>query len=162
MAEPLIRPATADDAAAVARIWEAGWRDAHIGNVPDELVRVRTSESFRTRAPERAADTAVATVDGEVAGFVMVDDDEVDQVYVDQGHRGSGVARLLLAEAERLVAAGGHSRAWLAVATGNSRARRFYKRQGWTDEGAFEHAAPVGDGSIAVPCHRYVMRVGGV
>ncbi|HWM72632.1 MAG TPA: GNAT family N-acetyltransferase [Nocardioides sp.] len=160
MAEPRIRPATADDAAAVARIWEAGWRDAHLGNVPDELVRVRTSETFRTRAAERVADTAVATVGDEVAGFVMVADDEVDQVYVDQSHRGGGVAGLLLAEAERLVAAGGHARAWLAVATGNRRARRFYERQGWTDNGAFQHQAPVGDGSIAVPCHRYVRPVG--
>ena len=92
----------------------------------------------------------------------MVVDDEVDQVYVDQRHRGSGVAGLLLAEAERLVAAGGHPRAWLAVATGNARARRFYERQGWADEGAFEHQAPVDDGSIAVPCHRFVRRVGGV
>ena len=92
----------------------------------------------------------------------MVLDDEVDQVYVDQGHRGSGVAGVLLAEAERLVAAGGHPRAWLAVATGNARARRFYERQGWTDEGAFEHEAPVGDSSIAVPCHRYVRAVGSV
>jgi predicted cupin superfamily sugar epimerase len=89
----------------------------------------------------------------------MVLDDEVYQVYVDEGHRGSGVAGVLLAEAERLVASGGHSRAWLAVATGNARARRFYERQGWTDEGAFVHQAPVGDGTMAVPCHRYVRDV---
>jgi predicted cupin superfamily sugar epimerase/ribosomal protein S18 acetylase RimI-like enzyme len=157
--EPRIRPATLDDAPAVARIWEAGWRDGHLGNVPDELVRVRTPESFRTRAAERVADTAVATIDDEVAGFVMVLDDEVYQVYVDEDHRGSGVAGVLLAEAERLVASGGHSRAWLAVATGNARARRFYERQGWTDEGAFVHQAPVGDGTMAVPCHRYVRDV---
>ena len=159
MTEPLIRPATADDAAAVARIWEAGWRDGHLGNVPEELMRVRTPESFRTRSAERMADTAVAVVDDEVAGFVMVVEDEVDQVYVDQRHRGSGVAGLLLAEAERLVAAGGHPRAWLAVATGNARARRFYERQGWADDGAFEHHAPVDGGSIPVPCHRFVRDV---
>ncbi len=159
MTEPLIRPATTDDAAAVARIWEAGWRDGHLGNVPEELMRVRTPESFRTRSAERVADTAVAVVDDEVAGFVMVVEDEVDQVYVDQRHRGSGVAGLLLAEAERLVAAGGHPRAWLAVATGNARARRFYERQGWADDGAFEHQAPVDGGSIAVPCHRFVRDV---
>lgn len=162
MTEPVIRPATVGDAAAVARIWEAGWRDAHIGNVPDELVQVRTSESFRTRAPERVADTAVAVLDDEVAGFVMVVEDLVDQVFVDQRHRGSGVAGLLLAEAERLVAAGGHPRAWLAVVPGNARARRFYERQGWADEGAFEHQVQVDGGSISVPSHRFVRSVGGV
>jgi len=159
VAEPLIRPGTPDDAAAVARIWAAGWRDGHLGHVPEALVRARTSESFRVRAAERVDDTAVAVVAGEVAGFVMVVDDEVDQVYVDAAHRGSGLADLLLRAAERLVAAGGHPRAWLAVATGNARARRFYQRQGWTDDGAFEHAAPVGDGSIAVACHRFVKDV---
>jgi GNAT superfamily N-acetyltransferase len=152
----VIRPATAADAAAVARIWEAGWREAHIGHVPDELVRVRTSESFRSRAGLRVPDTAVAEVGGRVAGFVMVEDDEVDQVYVDAAHRGSGVARPLLAEAERLVAAGGHARAWLAVVTGNARACRFYEREGWTDDGAFQHDAPVEGGSIPVACRRMV------
>lgn len=159
MDEPRIRPGTPGDAAAVARIWETGWRDAHLGHVPQALVEARTAESFRLRAAERVADTAVAVVDGELAGFVMVVDDEVDQVYVDASHRGSGVAGRLLAEAVRLVAAGGHERAWLAVATANTRARRFYERQGWTDNGAFEHAAPVGDDSIAVACHRFVRDV---
>lgn len=140
----------------MARIWEAGWRDAHLGHVPDELVAVRTPASFATRAAERVGDTAVAEVGGEVVGFVMVLGDEVDQVYLDRSHRGGGVAALLLTEAERRVAAGGHVRAWLAVVTGNARARRFYERRGWVDEGAFDHGAPVGTGTIPVPCHRYV------
>jgi ribosomal protein S18 acetylase RimI-like enzyme len=123
---PIIRPAIAEDAPAVADIWMAGWRDGHLGHVPDELVAVRTPETFQTRAAERVGDTAVAVVDGEVAGFVMVVGDEVEQVYVASGHRGSGLAGLLLTEAERLVAANGHQRAWLAVAPGNARARRFY------------------------------------
>jgi len=160
VSEPHVRPATAEDAPAVARIWETAWREAHLGHVPDELVAVRTSESFRTRAAEYVARTAVAEVDAEVAGFVMVVDDEVDQVFVDERHRGSGVAGQLLAEAERLVAAGGHRRAWLAVVDGNARARRFYERQGWTDDGAFDHAARVEGGTIPVPCRRYVKDVG--
>jgi len=159
MAEPVVRPGTPEDAPAVARIWAAGWRDGHLGHVPDELVTARTPESFRVRAAERVGDTTVAVIDGEVAAFVMVVGDEVDQVYVDEGHRGSGVAALMLTEAERLVAAGGHSRAWLAVATGNARARRFYERQGWTDDGAFQHPAPVDGGSIAVDCHRFVKQL---
>jgi hypothetical protein len=54
-----------------------------------------------------------------------------------------------------IVAEGGHRRAWLAVASGNTRARRFYERAGWVDEGAFDYAAEGPDGSIPVPCHRY-------
>jgi ribosomal protein S18 acetylase RimI-like enzyme len=155
-ARTVVRPARPADADAVARIWWDGWRDGHLGNVPDDLVAARTEESFGRRAAERVDGTVVAAVDGEVAGFVMVVDDEVEQVYVSSRHRGTGVANLLLAEAERQVAAGGHERAWLAVVAGNSRARRFYERHGWADEGPFEHRAP---GGITVPAHRYVKRV---
>ncbi|RZQ62469.1 GNAT family N-acetyltransferase [Amycolatopsis suaedae] len=155
-----IRPATAADGATIARIWYAGWRDAHLGNVPDALLVARTRESFDTRAAQHVGDTVVATVDGAVAGFVMVIGDEVEQVYVAEEHRGHGVAALLLDEAERLVREAGHGRAWLAVVAGNARARRFYERRGWIDEGIFDHAAPHEDGPITVPAHRYVKDVG--
>jgi GNAT superfamily N-acetyltransferase len=154
-----IRPAEPADADAVAAIWYAGWGDGHLGHVPAELVALRTKESFWTRAAERVADTTVAVVDGDVAGFVMVVGDEVEQVYVSRDHRGSGVAGVLLAEAERQVKANGHSEAWLAVATGNARARRFYERSGWTDTGAFEYPASAETGTLPVPCHRYVKQV---
>ena len=74
-------------------------------------------------------------------------------------HRGTGVAAALLAEAERLVAAGGHERAWLAVAVGNARARRFYEKNGWIDEGVFDYPAATADRPTPVPCHRYVKPV---
>lgn len=154
-----LRAARAGDAAAIAAIWTDGWRDGHLGHVPEELVSVRTPESFRARAAQRVGDTVVAVADGEVAGFIMVAGDEVEQVYVSAAHRGSGVAARLLAEAERLVAAAGHRRAWLAVAGGNARARRFYARSGWVDEGPFEYAAAVSGGTIMVPCHRYAKAV---
>ena len=105
---------------------------------------------------ERVPQTTVATIDGAVVGFTVVVDDEAEQVYVDRAARGSGVAGLLLAEVERQVAANGHSRAWLAVAAGNARARRFYERSGWVDDGAFDYQADGPEGPIAVPCHRYV------
>jgi GNAT superfamily N-acetyltransferase len=101
----------------------------------------------------------VAVVDDAVAGFVMVVGDEVEQVYVSEQHRGRGVAALLLAEAERLVAVNGNERAWLAVVDGNVRARRFYERNGWTDEGVFDYPAASAAGPIPVPAHRYVKRV---
>ncbi|GAB2646453.1 GNAT family N-acetyltransferase [Kribbella swartbergensis] len=154
-----IRPAEPADADAVAAIWYAGWGDGHLGHVPEELVAFRTKESFWTRAAERVADTTVAVVDGEVAGFVMVVGDEVEQVYVSREHRGSGVAGVLLSEAERQVKANGHSQAWLAVVTGNARARRFYERSGWTDTGAIEYPASTETGTLPVPCRRYVKQV---
>ena len=154
-----VRAAQAGDLEAVAAIWFAGWHDGHDGHTPQELTRVRTEASFRDRAAARLGDTTLAEVDGAVAGFVVVRGDEVEQVYVAAEHRGTGLARRLLRAAAGIVAEGGHRRAWLAVASGNARARRFYERAGWTDEGAFDYAAEGPDGSIAVPCHRYSSRV---
>lgn len=154
-----LRPAQPDDAAAVADIWRSGWHDGHRGLVPDALVTVRTDASFAERAAQRVDDTTVAVVDGAVAGFVMVVDDEVEQVYVAGDHRGAGVADVLLRAAERQVAANGQHRAWLAVVAGNARARGFYERMGWRDEGPFDYAAEGPEGPIAVPCHRYVKAV---
>ncbi|MCP2327585.1 GNAT superfamily N-acetyltransferase [Hamadaea flava] len=157
-----IRPARAEDAATVAEIWIKGWADGHLGNVPDELVAVRTPDAFRRRAGDRVAATTVAVnAAGEIAGFVMVVADEVEQVYVAATHRGGGVAASLLAEAERQVAAGGHDRAWLAVVDGNHRARRFYERCGWSDDGMVTYQAEVAAGTLAVACHRYGKVVSG-
>ncbi|GAA1828647.1 hypothetical protein GCM10009682_54560 [Luedemannella flava] len=153
-----LRPARAGDTDAVAAIWMSGWRDGHLGHVPDALVAIRTDESFRTRATERVADATVAEVAGEVAGFVMVVGDEVEQVYVAAAHRGSGVAALLLGAAERQVAEGGHPLTWLAVVPGNARARRFYERHGWIDDGPFDYA--IGHPEVAhVRCHRYIKQL---
>lgn len=155
MRTPELRPATVADAAEISRIWREGWRDGHLGHVPVELVEVRTDASFDRRALERVPQTTVATLDGDVVGFTVIVDDEAEQVYVDRTTRGSGIAGLLLAEVERQIAERGHGRAWLAVAAGNARARRFYERSGWRDEGLFAYQADGPDGPIAVPCHRY-------
>jgi len=154
-----LRRATDADAPRVAAIWLAGWRDGHLGGVPDELVAVRTPESFRQRAADRVADTTVAIVGEEVAGFIMVAGDEVEQVYVAAEHRGRGVAQVLLAEAERQVANNGYGEAWLAVVASNARARAFYAKAGWCDGGLFDYRASTKSGTIAVPSHRYLKRV---
>ena len=154
-----LRSAEPADVGAVAEIWRSGWIDGHLGHVPDALVAVRTPESFVVRAGERIADTTVAVVGGDVAGFVMVVGDEVEQLYVGAASRGTGVAGALLAHAAWLGRAAGHERVWLAVASGNARARRFYERQGWVDEGAFDYPAAGPGGAIPVPCHRYVKRL---
>ena len=156
-----LRKATPSDTDQVAEIWRLGWQDGHRGSVPPELVEARTDESFRTRASDRVDDTTVATVDGAVAGFVMVVDDEVEQVYVSARHRGSGVARILMNEAERQIRANGYEVAWLAVVAGNARARAFYEKAGWQDEGPFDYSASAETGPIVVPARRYTKSVSG-
>jgi len=152
----LLRAATAADAGAIARIWREGWADAHVGHVPDDLVEARTPASFDERARELVGGTVVAVRGGAVVGFVMVEGDQVDQLYLDRSARGAGVGALLLDEGERVVLAAGHPRAWLAVATGNQAAHRFYARQGWVDDGPLAHRAPVPGGTVVVDCHRFL------
>ena len=149
------RPATAEDVATVAELWYAGWVDGHTGNVPDQLLAHRTQESFLPRTRERVDDMWVAESDGRVLGFVVVLAPEVEQVYVDATARGTGVADLLLRLAQEVVRDAGHDRAWLAVAAGNERARRFYDRQGWRDSGSYAYAAEVPGGTMPVPTRRY-------
>ena len=162
MTEPVLRPATTDDVDAVVAVFHEGWHDVHPGRVPEGLTERRTPEAFRARVSARIAETdetTVAEVDGTVAGFIMVSDDEAEQVYVDRAFRGSGVAALLLTEAERQIAAAGHDVAFLAVVRGNDRAQAFYARQGWTDEGDVDYPVTALGEHFISPCRRFTKRV---
>jgi putative acetyltransferase len=154
-----LRPAEPGDMPHVADLWHRAWHVAHPGHVPDGLTAGRTLASFRERTPGRVADTTVAEVGGRVVGFTMVAGDEVEQVFVDPDHHGSGVAAPLLAAAERRVAAAGHDVAWLAVVVGNARARRFYEKHGWVDAGDLPYEVTAGGTTYVSPCRRYVKRV---
>jgi ribosomal protein S18 acetylase RimI-like enzyme len=155
---PSLRAATVDDADAIAELWHRAWRDGHTGNVPDVLLLHRSLESFRRRVPERLSGTTVATVGTDIVGFVTVRGAELEQLFVDESARGTGAALALIRHGEGVIAEH-FDLAWLAVATGNARARRFYEREGWSDAGAFEYEAQIAGGTILVPCHRYEKRV---
>lgn len=137
----------------IAAIWHTGWRDGHLGHVPDAVPPHRTLADFHRRVPAQIPHTTVADTGGRVVGFVTVRDDEVEQVYVTGAARGTGTASALLRYGEQAVATR-HDRAWLAVVEGNARARRFYEREGWVDRGPVDYAAATADGGT-VPCRRY-------
>lgn len=136
-------------------MWEAGWRDGHLGHVPEALVRQRTPQSFARRAAAMIDRTFVAEVDGVVVGFVTLKGDELEQLFVDAAARGTGVAKALLGEGARRLIEAGHEHPWLAVVAGNARARRFYQREGWRDTGPLAYEAPVDEGSVTVDGRRY-------
>jgi GNAT superfamily N-acetyltransferase len=154
--DPTLRPATPDDMARVADIWHAAWHISHPGHVPNGLTAARTLEAFHERTPARVDDTTVAVLDDEVVGFIMIDRDEVEQLFVDPARHGGGVASLLLDEAERQVAAAGYDVAWLAVAIGNARARAFYEKRGWSDDDDLPYEVTADGRTYVSPCRRYV------
>lgn len=153
-----LRAATVEDVGSIAEVWHTGWRDGHLAHVPAALLPHRELESFRRRVPERLSGSTVAVLGSTVVGFVTVHDDELEQLYVAESARGRGVAVALIRCGEATIAQR-FALAWLAVAVGNARARRFYAREGWSDAGAFDYPAEIEGGMVLVPCHRYEKHV---
>jgi len=154
-----IGPATDAEVAELARIWHEGWVDAHAGHVDPALVAARAPEHFPGRMRARVAHTLVCRTGRPPAGFAVTVADELEQLYVDRAWRGAGVAPLLLEAARVAIAGRGHARAWLAVIDENVRARAFYERHGWVDEGPMSYAAEAGAGVLPVRCRRYAVDV---
>ena len=131
-----VRPPEQSDIGALTLIWYDGWQDAHAGILPAELARLRTRKSFKERLEARLADVRVVGPVGAPLGFCMLKGDELYQLYVTPEARGSGVAKVLAAEAEDRLSKNGVTTAWLACAIGKDRAARFYEKCGWHRVGA--------------------------
>lgn len=70
--------------------------------------------------------------DGGVAGFFILEGDELYQFYVAAAFQGQGVAAAMMDAAEVALAP---RLAWLACAADNLRAARFYEKRGWVSRG---------------------------
>lgn len=153
----VVRDATAADVVTTARVWGAAWLDGHRGQVPDALLAARGPEYFTDKAAAMTDSTLLAIEpDGGIAGVAIIAGDELFQLAVDRTVRGRGVGAALLHTVERRVAAASYDRAWLAVVPGNTRARDFYERHGWRDDGPMTYAAPAAAGRVHVAVRRYV------
>jgi ribosomal protein S18 acetylase RimI-like enzyme len=136
----VIRPATPEDAEAVARVHVETWRAAYAHALSAEGL---ASLSVTQRAElHRRSPPVVAEVDGEIVGFVSVGpgtdpdtDGELYAIYVLPDHWGSGVGRALMQAGEERMRELGHRHAILWVLEDNPRARRFYEAAGWTLDG---------------------------
>lgn len=136
----MIRPATPDDAEAVARVHVETWRAAYAHALSAEGL---ASLSVTQRAElHRRSPPVVAEVDGEIVGFVSVGpgtdpdtDGELYAIYVLPDRWGCGVGRALMQAGEERLRELGHQHAILWVLEDNPRARRFYEAAGWTLDG---------------------------
>lgn len=120
-----------EDVPAVARLWWRGWQDAHAEILPAELARRRTLESFEARLRQGEGMARVVGPPDAPLGFYLLKGEELNQFYVAEEARGTGLAAELIADAEARLADNEVKRAWLACAIGNRRAARFYEKAGW-------------------------------
>jgi len=139
----------------LAQLWHDGWHQAHAALVPQELIRLRTSKSFRERLQAAFPNIHVAGPRGAPVGFYVLKGDELDQLFVSPEAHGSGVAAALIADAEARLAEHGVETAWLACAIGNDRAARFYEKSGWRLAGTVLNPAETSSGPFPMEVWRY-------
>lgn len=143
MAERRIERATTAHLQGLARCHAACWVEAYQGIVPAEYLA--TMADLRTRMQRWAprldrpdSTVCVALAGSEVVGEIWVTstdgpvalpDVELHSLYVRRSEYGSGLADELIAVAL------GDAPAWLWVFSVNERARRFYRRHGFVEQG---------------------------
>jgi GNAT superfamily N-acetyltransferase len=127
-AEPaaaVLRRARPEDAAAVADIWLASFRAA----LPTVRL-VHTDDEVRAwiaREVVGQLETWVADAGGEIAGFMALHDDWIEQLYLRPDWRGRGLGQRFVALAKERSPDG--LQLWCFQV--NAPARRFYERNGF-------------------------------
>jgi GNAT superfamily N-acetyltransferase len=173
----VVRPAVADDAAAIARVHVESWRAAYPGIVPQDVldnlsIERRAGFWAGLLADPGEARTWVAEREGAVVGFAGTNTREESEaaelpagsveltmLYVLAKAWGAGIGRGLLAAAVALHAARRAPLLSLWVFEANDRARRFYERAGWLADGAARHL-PIGNAQLPIVRYRLDLRPG--
>lgn len=133
-----LRPAVPDDALAVARIHVRAWQTGYRGLLPAAYLDGLRAEDRAARYTFDRLDgprTTVAVIDGTIAGFATISGDELSALHVDPDTWRRGIGSALIARARADLAAAGILEAYLWLLVGNTRAQRFYERDGWTSDG---------------------------
>jgi len=154
-----IRPATPQDAGAIARIHIASWREAYAGIVPDEYLASLDEDAREERWTAILSDepsrTWIARVAQRTVGFASIgpsrDEDaepgdlELYSIYLDPESWGRGVARDLMRTILSEVPETTPMSLW--VIADNGRAQHFYKRHGFAAD-SIERLEQYGDKSV--------------
>lgn len=126
-----IRRARDGESDDVATVW---WR-SRAASVPQIPTPVHTEDEVRawfTDVVLPGREVWVAADAGAVAGILVLEDEWIDQLYVDPDQIGRGIGAQLMAVAKTQRASG--LRLWTFDA--NVRARRFYERHGFVPTAA--------------------------
>jgi GNAT superfamily N-acetyltransferase len=141
----LLRPATPEDALAVAQVHVRSWQSAYKTLLPDDYLNGLSAEDRAQRYDFSNPDplsfqTIVLEHDESIAGFAttsrsrdeqLPDFGELCALYVDPSKWGLGYGVALVKEARAQLLSLGFTDALLWVLRGNSRAERFYRTDGW-------------------------------
>ncbi|MCL3860536.1 GNAT family N-acetyltransferase [Actinotalea sp. K2] len=145
----VIRPATLDDAAPIATVHIASWREAYTGVVAEDYLAgldVTARTAWWTEVLDgsrRGTSVWVAELEGQVVGFASLGpslDEDADRdtlqiytIYLEPSFWGHGVARELMRTVLSAVPGGATVTLWVLAA--NDRARHFYRRNGFVADG---------------------------
>jgi GNAT superfamily N-acetyltransferase len=133
-----IREARPDEAPLLAAVQEVA-SVAALGHIFSPELYTYPSEAIRARWVEASADeahrTLIAMSGAEPVGAVLVRAEWLDGLYVVPERWGSGLAGELHDRALEVVRDLGSERCHLWVLEDNPRARRFYERRGWRENG---------------------------
>jgi len=149
--EVTIRTAEPTDAAGIARVHVSSWQEAYAGIVPVEYLSSLDPAERQERwaghlrnGPLDGVRTWVADDGSRILGFASVgpardedagrDDEEIYSIYMEPAMWGKGIARDLMRTVLAEVSPQGSLTLW--VLADNARARHFYRRHGFTPDGA--------------------------
>jgi GNAT superfamily N-acetyltransferase len=156
-----LRLMTEDDIDAVAALRVRGWRGAYAGILPAAYLAAMSPEddAARRRARFGADPENLVAVDarGTVTGWACHGRGELLALYVEPALTGGGIGRGLLHRVHARAAGQGRTGLHLWVLAGNTGARRFYERAGYTADGAARSDTYAG---VEVPEVRYGCRFG--
>jgi len=163
----LIRPATIDDANAIANIHTTSWRRTYTSELTkaylDNIVPTERSESWLEKLtfPDNNQHIIVAEINNEIVGFACFFANKhakrgsyLDNLHICHTHQSKGIGRLLLTHgAQWCDSIAPDKGLYLMVNQSNKRAQNFYKSLGASNVDLACWNAP--DGSV-VPTYLFV------
>jgi GNAT superfamily N-acetyltransferase len=153
-----VRAATVADATAIGEVHVRSWQAAYAGLIPADFLARLSAESRAESWARLIGDggpVLVAEEDGVIAGFAAYGDERLYALYLLPEYWGRGIGRALH---ERVVEGMSGDSAILWVLSTNERAKAFYVRQGWVDDGATQ-TETIDDGRVTLEERRFRLRL---
>ncbi|WP_435179712.1 GNAT family N-acetyltransferase [Halorussus sp. AFM4] len=139
MTDPEVRPATEDDAEALAAAYRSAYAENRRLGFPAEAESATANEVAEWILEHRVL---VAELDGELVGGVRLEATEADRVKLSRlgvraDRKGEGVGSALLDRAEAAVRECGYGTVWLTTPGDHPYLPDLYRRRGYEETGTY-------------------------